>query len=109
MDKVSRLIQTLKEIYLSLQDSPTPKIQWLGKTNVLATLFYDLWQGQYKIKESSTRSIIKAQKRDLELLLINNFLDEKGKPLTESTISDYLNTSKPVKRAKKGTRIELTF
>ena len=85
-----------------------PKIQWLGKTNVLVTLIYDLWQGQNKGKDiPSTPPQIIAQKKDLEALLINNFIDSKGKPLTQSVISDYLNTSKPEKRAKKGVRIEL--
>lgn len=85
-----------------------PKIQWLGKTNVLATLLYDLWQGQDKgSKAPSSKPLIKAQKKDLEQLLVDNFIDAKGKPLTIATISDYLNTSKPEKRAKKGTRIEL--
>lgn len=108
-DKVSQFIQALTQVYLSDRSSSSPKIQWLGKTNVLVTLIYDLWQGQDKIKEPSTRPIIKALKKDLEALLINNFLDEKGKPLTESTISDYLNSSKPEKRAKKGLRIELSY
>lgn len=109
LDKVNRFSQLLSEIYLAASILPTPKIQWLGKTNLLATLFYDLWQGQNKHKEPSTKPLIKAQKKDLETLLINNFIDEKGKPLTESTISDYLNTSKPEKRAKQGIRIELEY
>lgn len=107
LDKVNLFSESLNEIYLTPPTASTPKIQWLGKTNVLATLFYDLWQGQDKGKAPSTKPLIKAQKKDLEALLINNFLDEKGKPLTESTISDYLNTSKPEKRAKEGIRIEL--
>ena len=86
----------------------TPKIQWLGKTNVLATLLYDLLHGQDKGKsKSSTAPLIKADKKDLEKLLIENFIDSKGKPLTITTISDYLNSSKPDKRAKFGSRIEL--
>jgi hypothetical protein len=86
----------------------TPKIQWLGKTNVLATLLYDLWKGQDKGKgKSSTPPMIKADKKDLEKLLLENFIDSKGEPLTIATISDYLNTSKPDKRAKIGSRIEL--
>jgi hypothetical protein len=109
LDKVNMFSEILTNIYLTSQKTGAPKIQWLGKTNILATLFYDLWQGQEKFKEPSTRSLIKAQKKDLEALLINNFLDEKGKPLTESTISDYLNSSKPEKRAKEDIRIELTY
>jgi len=109
LDKVNLFSQNLSEIYLTPQKSTTPKIQWLGKTNLLTTLFYDLWQGQDKREEPSTIPIIKAQKKDLEALLINNFLDKKGKPLTVSTISDYLNTSKPEKRAKQDVRIELKY
>lgn len=84
------------------------KIQWLGKTNVLATLLYDLWKGQEKGKgKPNTPPMLKADKKDIERLLIENFIDSKGQPLTISTISDYLNSSKPEKRAKIGTRIEL--
>lgn len=111
IDKISRLSQTLNEIYLTSQSLSTPKIQWLGKTNVLATLIYDLWKGQDKIKRASTKPMIKAEKKDLEQLLINNFIDSKGKPLTISTVSDYLNTSKDkaAKRARIGVRIELEY
>jgi hypothetical protein len=87
-----------------------PKIQWLGKTNVLATLIFELWQGQEKGKNiPNTLPMIKAQKKELEELLLNNFLDKDGNPLKASTISDYLNSSKPESRAKKGTRIELDY
>ena len=55
------------------------KIQWMGKTNVLATLVFNLWQGQDKGKVvASTPPRILAQKKDLEALLINNFIDSKG-------------------------------
>ncbi len=111
IDKVSYLVQTLTEIYLSPQSSPTSKIQWLGKTNVLATLIYDLWKGQEKNEEASTKPMLKADKKELEQLLINNFIDSKGKPITISTISDYLSTNKDkaLKRAKEGVRIELKY
>lgn len=108
-DKVNLFSQMLNEIYLTPKNISTPKIQWLGKTNILATLFYDLWKGQDKGKQPSTKQLINANKKDLEALLINNFFDEKGKQLTENTISDYLNSSKPEKRAKKGVRIELNY
>ena len=110
--KLQNCISYLQETYLpntpASVNASSSKIQWLGKTNILVTLIYDLWQGQSKGKETpSTPSQIKALKKDLEALLINNFIDSKGKPLTQSVISDYLNTSKPEKRAKKGVRIEL--
>jgi hypothetical protein len=87
-----------------------PKIQWLGKTNILTTLLFDLWQGQSKgSKKAQTKPLIKAQKKDLMDLLLNNFIDADGNPLKESTISDYLNTSeeKSTSKAKLGVRIEL--
>lgn len=110
--KLQNCISYLNENYFSnpvnTLDKNPQKIQWLGKTNILATLFYDLWQGQDKGKGvAATPSQIKAQKKDIEALLINNFIDSKGKPFTASVISDYLNKSKPEKRAKKGVRIEL--
>jgi hypothetical protein len=109
LDKIKLFSSNLSEIYLTNPTLSITKIQWLGKTNVLATLIYDLWQGQDKGKEPSTRPLIQAQKKDLEALLINNFIDAKGKPLTESTISDYLNTSKPEKRPISNFRIKLNY
>lgn len=111
IDKVYHLIQTLTEIYLTSERLSTPKIQWLGKTNVLATLIYELWKGQDKVKSATTKPLIKAEKRDSEQLLLNNFIDSKGKPLTISTVSDYLNTNKDkaLKRARIGVRIELEY
>jgi hypothetical protein len=104
-------IQHLHKTYLQMEPDTSGqarKIKWLGNTNVLATLIYDLWKGQDKGKgTSSTKPLLEAQKKDLENLLINNFIDSKGNPLTLATISDYLNSSKPEKRAKKGVRIEL--
>lgn len=100
-------VSLLKDTKVVLQNHSN-KIQWLGKTNVLATLLYDLWKGQDKGKgKAVTSPLIKADKKDLEKLLIENFIDSKGEPLTIATISDYLNTSKPEKRAKIGSRIEL--
>ncbi|MEP7371939.1 MAG: hypothetical protein ABI675_01040 [Chitinophagaceae bacterium] len=110
VEKLQTCIEHLKQTYLEVgqtDNNITPKLQWLGKTNVLTTLIYELWQGQEKGKQTSTKPLIKAQKKDLEALLINNFLDSKGKPLSFSTITHYLNTSKPETRAKKGVRIEL--
>ena len=106
VDKIASFINNLDQFYLTPPLLSPPKVQWLGKTNVLATLIYDLWQGQDKGKQGSTQPLIKAQKKDLEALLTNNFFDAKGQQLTETTISDYLNTSKPEKRAKRNVRIE---
>lgn len=111
VEKLQACILHLRETYLNVEQSEvsiTPKIQWLGKTNVLATLIYDLWKGQEKGKQQTTQSYLKAQKKDLVALLLNNFIDSEGKPLNPDTVDDYLNSSKPQKRAKQGVRIELS-
>lgn len=78
----------------------SPKIQWLGKTNVLTTLFYDLLNGQDK-----GEPYIHATKKDVMQFLIENFLDKNGDELSESTVQSYFD--KQEKKAKIGDRIEL--
>ncbi len=87
-------------IPLSNKKVNTPKIQWLGKTNVLTTLFYDLLNGQDK-----GEAYIHANKKDIMQFLIENFLDKNGDELSESTIQSYFD--KQEKKAKIGDRIEL--
>lgn len=90
-------------------ETSSPKIQWTGTLNILTSLFYELWKGQDKVKGTTSKSIIKAQKKDLIDLIKNNFLDKDGNIIPESTLSDYFNESKPQNRAKVGKRIELDF
>lgn len=78
-----------------------PKIKWKGKTNVLVTFFYDLLNGQ-----DNKEQLVEAQKKDIKNLLIQNFMDADGNPLSESTIDTILSTTKTDKRANKGDRIE---
>jgi len=79
-----------------------PKIKWLGKTNVLLTLFYDLLNGQ-----DGKAPLIEANKNDIKLFLKDNFLDSEGNKLSESTIITLFTPSKEDKRANRGDRIEL--
>jgi hypothetical protein len=79
-----------------------PKIQWMGKTNVLVTLFYDLINGQ-----DSREPMIIASKADIKEFLMNNFIDADGNTLSESTITTILTPSKEEKRANRGDRVEL--
>lgn len=88
------------------------KIQWVGNINLLTTLFYDLLNGQEKgigKNKITTPPLIKCQKKDIERLLAENFIDVNAKPLKESTISDYLNKSeaKSSSKLQSGSRIEL--
>lgn len=88
------------------------KIQWVGNINLLTTLFYDLLNGQEKgigKNKITTPPLIKCQKKDIERLLAENFIDVNAKPLKESTISDYLNKSEAKSSSKlhSGSRIEL--
>ncbi|SKD01821.1 hypothetical protein SAMN05660461_2313 [Chitinophaga ginsengisegetis] len=87
-------------ISFSKKKSNNPKIQWLGKTNVLTTLFYDLLNGQDK-----GEPYIHANKKDVMQFLIDNFLDKNGDELSESTVQSYFD--KQEKKAKIGDRIEL--
>jgi hypothetical protein len=78
------------------------KIKWLCKTNVLATLFYDMLNGQDK-----GPSLIDSAQEDLKNFLVNNFLDADGNELSVDTVNTYIRTDKPGKRAKIDDRIEL--
>jgi hypothetical protein len=112
LDKLTQFCSLLRAIYkrqCNETKSYTPKIQWLAETNVLTTLFYELLNGQKKTKKgaSNTKPFIKAKTVDIERLLIENFLDLTGKPLSISTIKTYLNNSRPETRVGEGGRIEL--
>lgn len=78
------------------------KIKWLGKTNVLTTLFYDMLHGQDR-----RSSLIEATQEDIKDFLMNNFLDADGKEMTLDTVVTYMRPDKVDKRAKIGDRIEL--
>jgi len=81
--KVENTISTSKEF---------DKILWKKELNKLATLFFEL-------KE---RDIIETRPENLLKFLISNFADEKGKPLSESTMKTYLKPDRNESRAKKG-------
>lgn len=84
------------------QGQGRPKLKWLGNTNVLITLFYDLLNGQERADP-----LIEADKNTLKEFLLTNFIDSEGNPLSESTIATLFTPSKVEKRAKKGDRVEL--
>jgi hypothetical protein len=92
----------------SIDNTVNTKLKWLGTTNQLATLFWDLWKGQENREGQTTKSMIDTNKNDLMAFLINNFIDKTNEDLKPSTLSDYLNQAKPDKRAKEGVRIEIT-
>lgn len=84
----------------------TPKIQWMGRTNVLTTLFYDLI---YEDKKKGITPIIKATSKEIEDFILNNFVDSNGLPFERNTINTNLKPSKQnAKRAKGEISIEIT-
>lgn len=115
LEKSKSFSKMLAMVYLSNTGIPSNtvgfnKIQWLGDIKMLTTLFYELWHGQDKGKNMpSLKSIIKAEKQDIAAMLENHFVNAKGQPLKASTMSDYLNVSKPRERSKEGVRIELDY
>ncbi|MEP6683931.1 MAG: hypothetical protein ABJA35_11755 [Parafilimonas sp.] len=99
----------LTEAGLSGKINKASKLRWVENTNLLATLFYELWKGQEKLRGTTTKPFIEATKAQMKEFLINNFVDKDNNPLSEKTIDDYLNSSKVEKRAKQGIRIELDY
>ena len=58
---------------------------------------------------TNTKPFIKANASAIERLLIDNFLDSDGKPLSPATIKTYLNNTRPETRVEYPGRIELSF
>jgi len=79
-----------------------PKFQWMGQTNVLVTLFYELIIGQ-----DNREPLLVGNKNNVKQFLLDNFLDSSGNTLSEATITTIFTPSKEDKRANKGDRIEL--
>lgn len=84
----------------------TPKIQWLGKTNILTTLFNDLLNG---IRAEGIQPLINSTPKEIEKLIVENFIDQEGKEFQmDGTIGEYLKASRQsTKRAKGGISIEI--
>jgi len=112
VDSFNKLLHALYQPKKQNSGNAIPKIQWLESTNLLTTLFYELLNGQKKAKQkgvSNTKPFIRAKTTDIEKLLIDNFLDSDGKPLSPTTIKTYLNNSRPETRVDFPGRIELDF
>jgi hypothetical protein len=68
-----------------------PKMQWLGQTNQLTTLFFDLMNG---FPEKGMKPLLKANKEQVEHLIVTNFLNKEGKSFEyKSTVDKYLDES----------------
>ncbi|WP_126244373.1 hypothetical protein [Chitinophaga rhizosphaerae] len=90
-----------KKLNLSSSPQSSHKLQWMGKSKVLITLFYDL----YSNVENGGEPLIKATKEQIKNFLLNNFIEKDGQPLSPSSIDTLLTPSKEDKRALKGDRI----
>lgn len=108
-----RFSEVLKAIYFQnnqkefiSEKKSFKKLQWLGNTNILTTLFYDLING---VKSTNTPKLIDATPKEIELFIINNFVDKDGKEFDlKSTINTNLKHSKQsTKRALDGDGIDL--
>lgn len=109
--KLTLLNKQLTDSYLGNGNhiNTNPKIRWKTDLKVLTTLFFELLHGQEKGRGNNrftTPSFIEAEKKDLQELLLNNFLDSEGNPLKPHTINDYLNKSKKNTRSPEGERLE---
>lgn len=81
-----------KQVNNSPESKSLSKLRWLGKTNILTTLFYDLSKGN---SSTNTPKLIDATPKEIELFIVNNFTDKDGNdfPLN-STIETNLKKSK---------------
>lgn len=96
--------ETQKQINLSSSSKSSHKLQWMGKSKILITLFYDL----YSNVENSGEPFIRASKEQIKNFLLNNFIEKDGQPLSASSIDTILTPSKEDKRALKGDRIDIS-
>lgn len=94
--------ESQKQINLSSSPQSSYKLQWMGKSKVLITLFYDL----YSNVENGGEPLIKATKDQIKNFLLNNFIEKDGQHLSASSIDTLLTPSKEDKRALKGDRID---
>lgn len=91
-----------KRLNLSSSPQSSHKLQWMGKSKVLITLFYDL----YSNVENGGEPLIKATKEQVKNFLLNNFIDKDSQPLSPSSIDTLLTPSKEEKRALNDDRID---
>lgn len=87
------------------------QIKWLGQTNTLAMLFYDLWKGQPKDINGTSKEldpIIDAKSaRVIQEFIASNFTDKDGKKWEADDFKDYFGKSDKRERVQK--RIQLRY
>lgn len=87
------------------------QIKWLGQTNTLAALFFDLWKGQSKELNGTSKDldpIIDAKSaRVIQEFIAANFTDKDGKKWEADDFKDYF--SKSDKRDNIQKRIQLRY
>lgn len=73
-------------------------LQWNGKLNHLATIFFELQE-----KGFINRSKHERNKTNMDLVdfIHQHFLDNNGQSISKDTLKTYLNPNKPDKRSKK--------
>jgi hypothetical protein len=114
LDKVIAFSKLIENIYLpqnqklavSTPTQPTKKLRWMGNTNILTTLFYDLING---IESAKIPRLIDADAPEIEAFIITNFIDKDGNDFPpKSTINTNLKPNKQqTKRAANGKAIDL--
>lgn len=99
-----------------VQKNDTPKIKWLGNINLLATLLYELLEGQKSTEIKNGNKIVTKTSPLISIeddksmmilknLITENFVKSDGTPIDTETIGKYFRDEN--KLAKKGKRITL--
>ncbi len=86
---------------LPAPDNYTDKLQWRGNINQLITFFYDASNRVFV----NGKPILKANKKQIAKLLIENFTQKDGEPVSISTINTIFTPSKELKRPPNNKRI----
>ena len=77
------------------------KLQWRGNINQLITFFYDASNQVFV----NGKPILNASKKQIAKLLIENFIQKDGEPVSISTINTIFTPSKELKRPPNNKRI----
>lgn len=93
------LPSALNEINSEMPSPRNKVLQWLGNTNQLATLFFEL-------KE---RGLLDVQTTELVRWIAENFLDKKGVAMKPDTLETYFKPDRGETRAKGNKRIDIDF
>lgn len=108
MDEAEKIFEGLiRELGFNIdEEQPVPlinpnqknKIRWTGEVVDLVTMFYDMHK----------QHLIACSKEEMYRLLINNFIQKNGEPLSYTYVKEVCKPGQPLKRSTDKNRIDFT-